>query len=66
MKYNKGKYTDLCLGKNNPRYQYRLGTDQLESSVGERDLGGPGGQQDDHEPALCPCGQEGQWHPGVY
>ena len=39
MKYNKGKYTDLCLGKNNPRYQYRLGTDLLKSSVGERNLG---------------------------
>jgi len=29
----------LHLGKNNPRYQYRLGTDLLESNGGERDLG---------------------------
>ena len=39
MKYSKGKRRDVYLGKNNPRYQYRLGTDLLESSVGERDLG---------------------------
>ena len=58
MKYSKGKHRDLYLGKNNPRCQYRLGTDLLESSVGKRD---PGGQQGDHKPAL----QEGQWHPGV-
>ena len=38
MKYSKGKHRDLYLGKNNPRCQYRLGTDLLESSVGKRDL----------------------------
>lgn len=26
---------------------------------------GPGGV-DDHEPALCSSGQQGQWHPGLY
>ena len=26
----------------------------------------PGGQQGDHEPAVCLCGQEGQWYPGVH
>ena len=39
MKYNKGKCRVLHLGKNNPRYQYMLGTDLLGSGVGERDLG---------------------------
>ena len=39
MKYHKGKHRDLYLGKNNARSQYRLGTDLLESNVGERDLG---------------------------
>ena len=38
MKYSKGKRRDVYLGKNNPRCQYRLGTDLLESSVGKRDL----------------------------
>ena len=39
MKYNKGKCRFLHLGRNNPRFQYKLGNDLLESSVGERDLG---------------------------
>ncbi|KFV09713.1 hypothetical protein N339_09640, partial [Pterocles gutturalis] len=39
MQFNKGKCRVLHLGKNNSRYQYKLGTDLLESSVGERDLG---------------------------
>ena len=29
----------MYLGRNNPRFQYKLGNDLLESSVGERDLG---------------------------
>ena len=38
MRYNKGKYRVLHLGKNNSRYQHRLGSDLLESSVGGKDL----------------------------
>ena len=39
MKYNKGKCRVLHLGKSNSTYQYSLGTELLESSVGERDVG---------------------------
>ncbi|GAB0177397.1 hypothetical protein GRJ2_000204900 [Grus japonensis] len=39
MKFNKGKYRVLHLGKNNLRQQYRLGVDLLGSSFAEKDLG---------------------------
>jgi len=39
MRFNKGKYSVLHLGRNNPMHQHRLGADLLESSSVERDLG---------------------------
>ncbi|KAK4816545.1 hypothetical protein QYF61_017746 [Mycteria americana] len=39
IKFNKGKCEVLHLRKNNPLYQYGLGTDQLESSCAEKALG---------------------------
>ncbi|GAB0181701.1 hypothetical protein GRJ2_000635400 [Grus japonensis] len=39
MKFNKGKCRVLHLGRNNPKYLYRLGVDLLGSSTTERDLG---------------------------
>jgi len=39
LKFNKGKYRVLHLGRNNPMHQYRLKVDLLESSSLERDPG---------------------------
>lgn len=37
MKFSKGKCQVLPLGKNNPRHQYTLGVNWLESSSVEKD-----------------------------
>ena len=39
MRFNKGKFRVLHLGRNNHIYQYRLGADLLERSSAEEDLG---------------------------
>lgn len=50
----------LHLGKNNPKHQYMLGTDQVESSSGEKDLGVLEDDKFTMSSWLCPWGQEGQ------
>ena len=42
-----------------------LGRHGLKDAWQKRTLG-VGRQLADHEPAVCPGGQEGQWHPGLY
>ncbi|KAJ7424196.1 hypothetical protein BTVI_07374 [Pitangus sulphuratus] len=39
LKFNRGKYGVLHLGRSNVRHQHRLGADLLENSSVEKDLG---------------------------
>ncbi|TRZ21737.1 hypothetical protein HGM15179_005406 [Zosterops borbonicus] len=64
MKFSKSKCQVLHFGYNNPLQCYKLGTVWLDSAQTERDLGVQVTAAE-HEPAVCPGGQEGQGHPGL-
>jgi len=61
---NRTKCQVLHFGHNNPIQCYRLGEKWLESCLAEKDLRILVDNQPEHEPAVCPGGQEGQRHPG--
>jgi len=65
LKFKEEKCKVLHLKRNNPRHQYMLGPDQMQTSFAEKAPNGRGEHQVGHEVEMCPCNKEGHWYPGL-
>ncbi|GAB0187702.1 mitochondrial enolase superfamily member 1 [Grus japonensis] len=65
MKFNKAKCKVLHMAQGNPKHNYRLGGEWIESSPEEKDSRVlVDGVQ--HEPSVCACSPESQLYPGLH
>ena len=57
---------DPALGSQQPHAMLQAWGRVAGKLPGGKGPWGVGRQPAEHEPAVCPGGQEGQWHPGLY
>lgn len=66
LKFNKKLVQGPAPGEENASAPGEDGIQSAGKQLCRQEPGGHGGQQDVREPAMCPCGQEGQWCPRVH
>ena len=66
MKFNKGQVQGPAPGEEQPHAPAQAWGEPAGDEPCGEGPGCAGGWQVDYDPAVCPCGQEGQWDPGVH